>query len=148
LAFDQLFVFLPSPFNGFGLSSNLSLIRSEAKVPGRENENLPFFGQSDMVYNVTPYFQRAGLELRLAMSYQSEYLSEVGEETYLDRYADQRFTMDLTASYAFFNNRYKATFQARNLTNEAEQEYQSLKNRRTLYVQTGRTISFGIAANF
>jgi TonB-dependent receptor len=145
---QQTFVFLPNPFDGFGLASNLTIIDSQVDIPGRDDSEVPFFGQSDLIVNVIPYYQKAGVELRAAFSYQSEFLTSVGGAAFEDEYFDHRFTIDLTGSYSFYRDALQVQAQVRNLTNEAEQFYQGIESRRLGNIETGRTFSLGLSASF
>jgi TonB-dependent receptor len=144
LSFLQLFDFLPSPLNGLGLSSNLALMSSDVTVPGREDEDIPFFDQSDLVYNVAPYYQYGPLELRAALNYQGEYLDTVAGEAFEDVYGDERLTVDLSGRYELLEGRLQLNAYVRNLTNEAEREFQSIRERRSYHALTGRTFEFGL----
>lgn len=144
-SYQQWLAFLPPPLNGLGLSTNVAFIDSRVDVPGREPGALPFFGQSDLVYNVMPYFQRGGLEVRAALSFQSAYLAYLGREAYQDVYGDDRLTLDLTGSYALQGDRLRITAQMRNLTNEPERAFQHVRSRYVQHALTGRTFMLGIS---
>jgi outer membrane receptor protein involved in Fe transport len=116
-------------------------------IPGREGEGLPFFGQSDQVYNVVPYYQRGPLELRFAWAYQSDYLIEVGDEPFEDRYFDNRATIDVSGRYAV-TPRVTLFAQARNVTDEPEVGYQGIRSRYDVHTVTGRSFSFGLSASY
>lgn len=146
-SFMQIFDFLPGLLSGLGLNANAAIIGSEVTVPGRENEDLPFFDQSDLVYNIIPYFQIGNLELRVAMNYQSEYLTAVGSEAFEDEYGDERFTIDLSGRYGFIDGLLQLNAYVRNLTNEAEREYQGRRSRNIGHVLTGRTFEVGLTVN-
>jgi len=148
--FDALLTFLPAPFDGFGFSSNVAVIDSEVTVPGRDDD-LPFFGQSDLVLNLAPYFQKWGLETRVAWSYQSSALIEL-EGPGNDRYDDRRSTVDVSASYAL-NNLFRGGDvtlfgKVRNITNEPETRYQGSRSRYDRHVVYGRTFTLGVATRF
>jgi hypothetical protein len=130
--------------SGLGIRSNLAVMQSEVTVPDRENDDLPFFDQSDLVYNLVPYYQAGGLELRFAMNYQSAYLAEVGGEAFEDIYGDERLTIDVTARYKMMNNRLHFNAYVRNLTNEAERDYQGISRRTSYHALTGRTFELGV----
>ncbi|HEX3159471.1 MAG TPA: TonB-dependent receptor [Gemmatimonadaceae bacterium] len=147
-SYQQPLTFLPKPFDGLGITTNVAAIKSSVDVPGREADDLPFFGQSDLVVNVIPYFQRGPVELRLAWSYRSEYLRDIGSQTYEDRYWDARSTMDVTGRYTLFGDRMGIFGQVRNLTNEAEVGYQGVKSRYDFHSLTGRTFTMGLTANY
>ncbi|MEX0771253.1 MAG: TonB-dependent receptor [Balneolaceae bacterium] len=146
-SFMQIFDFLPGILSGLGLNANAAIIGSEVTVPGRENDDLPFFDQSDFVYNIIPYYQVGNLELRVAMNYQSEYLSNVGSEPLEDEYGDERFTIDLSGRYGFMDGRLQLNAYVRNLTNEAEREFQGRRSRNIGHVLTGRTFELGLTVN-
>jgi TonB-dependent receptor len=143
LSLQQVFDFLPGRLSGLGLSSNLAVMTSDVTVPGREDEDLPFFDQSDLVYNIVPYYQYGPVELRAALNYQSEFIDGVGEEAVEDEYGDERLTVDLTGSYTLLDGRLQLNGYVRNLTNEAEREFQGVSNRLIFHAETGRTFEFG-----
>lgn len=144
-AYQQLFLFLPSPFDGFGLIVNVAAMDSEMDVPERA-DTLPLFRQADLVYNLIPYFQKGRVELRLAWSYRSAFLDELEDAAFQDRYVDARRTLDLAAGYALWGERVRARVQVRNLTNEPEVGYQGDASRYDVHTLTGRTVSLGVAA--
>ena len=146
-SYQQLLLFLPSPLDGLGISSNIALIDSEVEVPGREGDEIPFFGQSDLIYNLVPYYQQAGFEVRMALSYQSGFLDSIGDEAFTDEYFDDRLTIDLTGSYAFYGDRLEVQAQLRNLTGETERFYQGTRSRRLALIETGRSYSLGLAVS-
>ena len=146
LTYSQPLFFLPAPFDGLGITANAAFIDSEVTVPGREDERLTFFGQSDRVFNVIPYYQRGPLEMRLAYTYRGPFLADVGGEQFEDRYGDARATYDMTGRYSLFADRLELFAQVRNLTNEPEVGYQGSANRYDVHTLTGRTFTFGISA--
>jgi TonB-dependent receptor len=148
LSWAQPLIFLPKPFDGLGITANIALIDSDVTVPGREDEDLPFFEQSGRVINFVPYYQRGPLELRVAASYRDEYLTEVGEAAFEDRYIDERLTWDVSGQYRIPGDRFELYAQVRNLTNEPEVGYQGVKSRYDLHVLTGRTVAFGLRARY
>ena len=140
----QLFDFLPRPFDGLGITSNLALMTSDVSVPGREDDDVPFFGQSDVVLNVAPYYEAGPLALRAALNYQGAYLDAVSDDAFEDVYGDSRTTVDLYAGYRLFDRRVQLNAYLRNLTNEAEREYQGVRDRRSYHALTGRTFEIGV----
>lgn len=144
LSFLQVFDFLPGRLSGLGIASNLAIMRSEVTVPGREEEDLPLFDQSDLVINVAPYYQFGPLELRTALNYQSEYLDAVAEEAFEDVYGDERLTVDLSGRYELRGGQIQLNAYVRNLTNEAEREFQGVRGRRVYHALTGRTFELGV----
>jgi len=103
LSYQQQFIGLPAPWNSFGTSINYTYTDSEATVFDRDDK-LPFFLQSDHVGNVAVYWERSGFEARLAWTYRSEYLEEVGGDFNEDLYIDSRDQLDFKASYTISAN--------------------------------------------
>jgi TonB-dependent receptor len=148
LSYAQPLVFLPGLLNGLGITVNAAFIDSDVTVPGRENDNLPFFEQSERIINLIPYYQRGPIELRVAMTHRDDYLDEIGEESFEDRYIEGRTTWDLSGKYRFRDGRLELFGQARNLTNEPEVGYQGIRSHFDLHVLTGRTFSLGLRTRF
>ncbi|MFB6249835.1 MAG: TonB-dependent receptor [Salinibacter sp.] len=147
---DVLFTFLPSPLDGIGVRSNVAYIDSEVDVPGRGE--LPFFGQSDLVANATPYFQKWGFQARVALSYQSEALTDIGDKPFEDEYNADRTTWDASVSYEVNNllstNPVTVFARVRNITNESERTYQGVEGRYARDEVYGRTFTFGATTSF
>jgi TonB-dependent receptor len=96
------FTFLPAPFDGFGISANGTYVTSSVKVPGRETEDIPFFGQSDWIVNAALFYERGPFEARVAVSHRSAAIVNVGNRTQgalSDIYDDGRTVVDARLSY-------------------------------------------------
>lgn len=79
-----------------------------------------------------------------ALNYQSEYLDAVAEEAFEDIYGDERLTVDLSGRYEFRDGQVQLNAYVRNLTNEAEREFQGVRGRRVYHALTGRTFELGV----
>jgi TonB-dependent receptor len=146
--YQQPFTFLPAPFNGLGLVSNLTVTDSEVTVPERDDE-LPFFEQADLTYNIVPYFQKQGFELRVAWNYRGEFLSDLGDIPAEDEYVDNRTTVDVNARYQFTSllGRPELVVQVENLTDAAEVFYDGQPNNLAFHYLSGRTVTLGLSVN-
>ena len=148
---DVLFTFLPAPLDGLGVRSNAAYIDSEVQVPRRDDE-LPFFGQSDLLVNATPYFQKWGLQARVALSFQSEALIDIGDSPFEDEYDADRTTWDASLSYEVENllptSAVTLFARVKNLTNESEREFQGNESRYARDEVYGRTFTFGATTSF
>ncbi len=116
LNWQQQFIGLPGFLSGFGTSINYTYTDSEATVFDRDDK-LPFFLQSRDVANVSLYWEKHGFEARLAWSYRSEYLDEVGGDAEEDLYIAAHSQVDFKASYAV-GDHFDIYFEALNLTDE------------------------------
>jgi TonB-dependent receptor len=147
-SYQQPLTFLPSPFDGLGLNANLTVTDSEVEVPSREEDNdLPFFQQADLVYNVVPFFQKSGFEIRAALNYQGDYLEGLGDSPEGDAYIDDRTTIDVNSSYTFSNLRGQPELfvQVENLTNEPEVTYVGEESDLGFHYLSGTTTTVGLS---
>jgi hypothetical protein len=107
---------LPAPFNGFGVALNYTFTDSEATVFDRDDK-VPFFLQSDHIGNAALFYERSGLEARLAYTYYSTYLDALGDDVTQDLYFDKRGQLDFKASYEL-NDYMNVFFEWHNITDE------------------------------
>lgn len=128
LNWEQQFVNLPAPWDGFGASINLTFVDSEVKVFGRESDNLTFFRQPDTIGNVALYYTAGRFEARLAATYRDAYLEGIGGEKSEDVYFDDhtqvafKLTFDATDRLSIFG-------EVQNINDESRREYQGRSSR-------------------
>jgi len=149
VTYQQPFTFLPAPFDGLGLNSNLTVTDSEVEVPSRPGEDFSFFEQADLTYNIIPYFQKQGFEARVAFNYRGDYLRGVSNTSLLDPYVDDRTTVDVTARYQFVGLLAQPTLmvQVNNATNEPEVSYTGREDRLRSHYLSGRTVTLGLSVS-
>ncbi len=147
VAFERKFNFLPSPFDGFGLSFNTAFIESKVKLllEERFEEEVPLFKQSSSMGNLSVFFEKYGLLVRLALVWRGQYLQGVraGEQDIdnltkedrlnltpdaLDVYVDDFTRLDLTVKYRF-RNHFTFFFEATNLNDEPLRRYRGNTSR-------------------
>lgn len=91
--------FLPAPFDGFGVSANVTYVDSDVIVPGREDEDIPFFRQSDWIANGAIFYEKGPFEARFAVSFRDDYIVNIGNSTASDIYNKNRTVLDARISY-------------------------------------------------
>ncbi len=141
----QPFTFLPAPFDGFGIDTNLTLISSDVTVPTRRSEDFPFFLQPGKIANITLFYEKARFSCRIAWSYMDEQLISLGSNATLDFYRHPREQYDAQVSYRITPH-YSIVASARNLTREPEQLSYGLTDRMRTSRDLGR--DFRISVNF
>lgn len=161
-SYDQAFTFLPGILSGLGLTANVAFIDSEVEYPSRETDDLPLLRQPNSVFNLIPYYQQYGLEIRAAITRRSAFLAEPEslESGWVedaveagfaisdfDRYEAARTVIDFTAAYTFPARKVKILAQARNLTNAPEQEYRGVTSRYDRHQLFGASYFLGITLN-
>ncbi len=138
--------FLPAPFDGLGVSANLTLVDSSIKgVPGR-SEALPMVMQSKSVGTAQLFYEKYGFTARLAYSYRSSFLYTVGADANSDVYWGKHGQLDARVSYAVG----KATvfLEGSNLNDEPWRTYVGTKDHLGENERYGRSIRTGVQLSF
>ncbi|MFI3319917.1 MAG: TonB-dependent receptor [Rikenellaceae bacterium] len=120
--YQQPFTFLPSPFDGFGISANYTLSLSEyyEEVDGvGDVYDMP--GNSKHSYNIIGYYEKYGFGFRVAYNYRSSYLREAPDAEDGLKYRAGYGQTDISASYEF--GRYSITANVLNAFNAQRYEY-------------------------
>jgi TonB-dependent receptor len=136
-AYQQKFTFLPKPFDGFGLESNVSYVASSGALrTGEAGHALP--GTSPVTMNVSLFYEAYGLDLRLSSQYMAHSLYQVGGNRAQDVFEDSRFTLDWTSSYELCDSA-TVYFNVKNITNSPLRIFMGSPNwpiQREFYDQT------------
>lgn len=123
---------LPGVFNGLGFQGSLTKLNSEQNIPltnaageiiGQETSE--FFGVSDMSYNVTLAYDRAGFDGRLSYVWRDDFLRANEGRLFANPIGQWRrpeLSLDLQLNYNF-NENLAVSFDAVNLTNHLQQSY-------------------------
>lgn len=120
---------------GFGFQGNVNINDSEVTVPavdGVPERKIQLPGSSDLVYNLSIYYEKYGLSARLAYQFRTEWGQSVGAYQVLngkvvpvtngDVYWDDDEELDLSIRYTF-NENLEWYFDAVNLTNDQGVRY-------------------------
>ena len=124
--YQQQFVFLPGPLNGFGVGFNYTYVDSEGEARPGETTQLPFTSRN--LYNWMIFYRKYGFDVTLAAQYTDKNLSSVGASFRTDLYFDARTTLDLAANYTFSNG-IGVYFNVKNLTDAPWRIYEGTRNR-------------------
>ena len=117
---------------------------------GRENEkDLKLPGSPEHTANASLYFEKGGLNVRLSYNFASDFIDEMGESAFYDRYYDKVNYMDVNASYTF-GKKLRTTFyaEANNLLNQPLRYYQGISERTMQSEHYGVKVNAGIKINF
>ncbi len=158
------FRFLPSPFNGIVINANYTRTYGETVFPflSVETGPPPFYrqtfvsgeregplpGQSDHIANVSLGYERGGFSGRISMTYQSEFLDDVGNTPEIDSFFDDFRRFDVMLSQRVFRNA-TVYLHGSNVTGLTEQ---SLQGNRSIFIGNeedyGSTYSLGFRYQF
>lgn len=157
LAWQRDFGFITPALRYFGLYANYTYTHSRIKdfklerkdSEGNElkNEKLPLAGSPEHIANVSLYFERKGLNVRLSYNFASDFIDEFGATPFDDRYYDKVNYLDLNASYTFAKH-YTVFAEANNLLNQPLRYYQGHKNQTAQAEYYGPKLNVGFKVNF
>lgn len=117
---------------------------------GRENEkDLKLPGSPEHTANASLYFEKGGLNVRLSYNFASDFIDEMGESAFYDRFYDKVNYMDVNASYTF-GKKLRTTFyaEANNLLNQPLRYYQGISERTMQSEHYGVKVNAGVKINF
>jgi TonB-dependent receptor len=144
IGYQQVLSFLPGALNGFGVQANYTYVESKLKEPQLDffNKPVPFPDLSKHQANVVLYYQKNGIQARLAGNYRSERFSQLSARNNVGLAAsavpgttafnplavwinptfflDASFSYDVTPNVTVF-------FQGSNLTGEKQSRYAQFK---------------------
>ncbi|MFP4521684.1 MAG: TonB-dependent receptor [Fibrobacterota bacterium] len=103
---QQQLTFLPGFADGFGVAANFTYTTAETEVVGSEGEKrtIDMPGQAGMIGNFSVSYEKFGFMGRLAMNYHSDFIDEVGDEEWQDRYHDSHLQLDASLSQRVADN--------------------------------------------
>lgn len=153
LSYNQVFDFLPAPFDGLLAQVNYTYTDSKGTVLTdgdiTDPRRIPLASASKNTLNVVLGYEKGPVSLRAAGTYRDKYLDEIGDTADEDRYVDDHFQLDLSAKYRIRPGvRIFADWV--NVTNAPYFAYQNFEGSRRLlqYEDYSWTIKFGVSANF
>lgn len=132
IALQRQLDFLPAFLKNFGVYANYTLTQSEVELIRtedgdiRDDINLP--GTAEHTINTSLSYETAKFNARLSLNYTSDYLDELGDEAFFDRYYDKQTFVDANATYTITPN-VRVFMEANNLTNQPLRFYQGESSR-------------------
>ncbi len=149
LGYRQSFgTWLPSPLDGLGVQTSFNYTESNANyVNSVANVSFGLEGLSKYSYSVVGFYEKYGVQARLAYTYRDNFLQVAsgrnGEPEYFDAYGqlDGSLSYDIGSNFTVFAD-------AINLNNAKEFIYSVTENRTKEYRKTGRRVSAGVRVRF
>lgn len=92
--------FLPGFASGFGIYANYTYTWSEADLTteGGTQRTVSLPGQAENVANFALSYEKGGFTSRVSLNYAGSFIDEIREASASDRYYDERFQLDASAS--------------------------------------------------
>lgn len=137
---------LPEWMGGFGVQANLTLNDTEAKTPDGRTVKLP--GSSDLLYNVSGYYEKAGFSARVSWQYRKAWLDSLGSNPIVgDNYWGNVGRLDLSMRYEI-NKNIELFFDANNLLDEPGIRHVGDPSRVIEFEKFGARYMWGARFNF
>ena len=133
IALQRQLDFLPTKFlQGFGIYANYTYTKSKANgitnSKGEKREGLGLPGSAPHIFNASLSWENSKFSTRISLNHTSDYLDELGTDTFSDRYYDQQTFLDVNASYKVTKH-LNIFAEANNLTNQPLRYYQGIQSR-------------------
>ena len=129
VAVQRQLSFLPGVWKGLGVYVNYTYTKSDAdEMDGREGEDLGMPGTAEHMFNASLSFETKKLVMRLSLNHTSDYIDEIGESSFYDRFYDKQTFLDFNASFALASQ-WRVFAEANNLTNQPLRYYQGIQSR-------------------
>jgi len=140
---------LPAPFDGFGVSANLTVLDSSFDTLSGNSFSLP--GTSDVIYNASLFYEKAGFSARVNYQYRDAWLSTTENDSLAEYWDEQervdaslRYVLPVTpggAGVTLFAN-------ANNLTDAIDVRYAGTRATPNQVEGYGRRFLFGIRVDY
>ena len=157
LSGQTFFDFLPTFWQGMGLSTNITYLNSafrQKNLDGSFSAEQKITGLSDWTYNFTAFYENSVFSTRLSYNYRSPWINWYGEPTangnFTGRKTHARERLDLSISYDI-SPQYKLYFDIRNLTAKPFRDYMQLNETQHYNIDVrdeGRYFGMGLRFNY
>jgi len=144
VALQRQLDFLPGFWKGFGIYLNYSYTTSETTgIEGREGEDIELPGTANNMLNASLSYESKKMVLRLSLNYASDYIDELGGDSFEDRYYDKQTFLDFNGSYAVTPN-WRIFAEVNNITNQPLRYYQGISSRTMQMEYYNMRMNFGV----
>jgi len=154
LAYERDFGFIAPALRCLGLYATYTYTTTRTKNYAfahrqvADGESVVMVGTPNHAANVSLYFDKWGLNLRLSYNMASSFIDEYGKTAALDRYYDGVNYLDLNASYTWGKTTRMTVFaDVTNILNQPLRYYQGTKNRTCQAEYYGARMNVGIKIN-
>ncbi len=145
-AFQQVFEFLPKPFDGLGTIINYTFSDSQSSLEDPQTgSKLPIPGQSKHNFNVILFFEKGPFATRLAYNYRTKYFEQIDRGG--ARHADDFGQLDANLTFDIFEN-LSVFAEGLNLTNETVKRFVGEPIRPFQHMTTGRRFFLGVRGKY
>ncbi|MEW9856608.1 TonB-dependent receptor [Novosphingobium sp. M1R2S20] len=153
LSYAQALRFLPSPLDGLIVQGNYTYTDATGEVPTdgdlSEPRKIDLPASSKHTFNAALGYEKGPVSLRVAGTYRSKYLDELGAVEAEDRIVDDHFQLDLSAKYNV-TRKVQVFYEWININNAKYYAYNTVGSRQNLlqFEQYKWTMKAGARVSF
>ena len=153
LSYTQALRFLPAPLDGLLVNANYTYTDATGKVPTdgdiADLREIRLPAASKHTFNAALGYEKGPVSLRLAGTYRSKYLDELGDTAAEDRIIDNHFQLDLSAKVDV-TEKVQVFYEWVNINNAKYYAYNNVGARQNLlqFEQYKWTMKFGARVKF
>ncbi|WP_082467236.1 TonB-dependent receptor [Sphingomonas sp. Leaf25] len=147
-AYNQVFTFLPAPFDGLGVQASYTHTSVKANYTAGARAIVDqLIGLSKNSFNLVGFYDKGPVSTRLSYVWRDAYLAGTGSTTQAPNYVAPFGSLDGNFSYRL-TPRILASIEAINIAGARAYSYQDSKLRFGEINYYGRTLLFGVRAEF
>lgn len=147
-AYNQVFTFLPKPFDGLGFQASYTHTSVQASyTAGARPIRDQLIGLSKNSFNVVGFYDKGPLSTRLSYTWRGKYLTGIGSTTQVPTYQAAFGTLDGNLSVRV-TEQVMVSVEAINIANANTYSYNERELQFGEINNYGRTILFGVRAQF
>ena len=139
LSYQQIYDFLPAPFDGLGFQANYTHASDETSA----NVGTSVEGLSNNSLNMLLFYETGSYSARLSYNWRDDFVASAGNARQPSRVEDAFGLLDMSLSYAV-NDSLSVTLEATNLTNAAQEIYAGTPDRFQELNYWGRRVVLGV----
>lgn len=148
VAFQRTFDTLPAPFDGLGAQANYTYVSSDIqRADGSGASDCDYNGLSPHSLNLSGFYEKDGIQFRLAYNYRDEFLVQCFSDQSEPRQRESYGQLDFSAAYDL-NDNFQVYFEGINLLDEDTRDFSRFPNRILDYFDTGARFSLGVRGSF
>jgi TonB-dependent receptor len=131
VTFQRQLDFIAPSLRGVGVYMNYTFTQSEVtdfNFEGREDDDITLPGSPEHTFNFSLSYDAKKWTARVSLNYASDFIDEVGSESFSDRYYDQATFLDFNLNYSVAPN-WVVYVNANNILNQPLRYFQGVSSR-------------------
>jgi TonB-dependent receptor len=131
VAFQRQLDFLPGAWKGLGVYVNYTYTKSSGNIftpTGIQRSGVALPGTAPHIVNASLSWENKKFLARIALNYTADYVDELGNDNFNDRFYDNQLFLDFNTSYTI-KPKLRWFFEMNNITNQPLRYYQGIKER-------------------